>query len=62
MNRHTLRRMAAGVIAMLACPLLLAQEERITLPTNPSQWINSQPISVDAIKGKGVVLYFFEEG
>ena len=30
------------------------------LAATPDQWINSPPISLDAIKGKGVVLCFFE--
>jgi thiol-disulfide isomerase/thioredoxin len=32
------------------------------LPQNVSQWLNFQPVSVENLKGKGVVLYFFEEG
>lgn len=31
------------------------------LPENPSQWINSRPLSLEALKGKAVVFYFFEE-
>lgn len=31
------------------------------LPTSTEQWINSGPLSYDALKGKGVVLWYFEE-
>ena len=31
-------------------------------PSNPAQWLNSSPISKEAMAGKGAVLYFFEEG
>lgn len=31
------------------------------LPTNPSMWLNSPPLSVESLKGKGVVLWFYEE-
>ena len=34
----------------------------IELPQDPRAWINSSPISVEAMKGKSIVLYFFEEG
>ncbi|MBS0204921.1 MAG: redoxin domain-containing protein [Planctomycetes bacterium] len=30
-------------------------------PTDPNSWINSGPLSVSALKGKGIVLWFFEE-
>ncbi|MEM7476326.1 MAG: hypothetical protein AAF483_15130 [Planctomycetota bacterium] len=44
---------------------LLAQSgsgSPITLPVQPTSWLNSGPISGDALKGKGAVFYFFEEG
>jgi thiol-disulfide isomerase/thioredoxin len=31
------------------------------LPQSPQQWINSSPLSRANLKGKGLVLYFFEE-
>ncbi len=34
----------------------------IDLPQDPRAWINSGPISTDAMRGKSIVLYFFEEG
>src|SRR5882757_9860652 len=30
-------------------------------PTDPNSWANSGPLSVGALKGKGIVLYYFEE-
>jgi thiol-disulfide isomerase/thioredoxin len=30
-------------------------------PSDPSQWVNSPPISTEALKGKGVFLWYFEE-
>ncbi|TWU59395.1 Thiol-disulfide oxidoreductase ResA [Rubripirellula tenax] len=42
----------------------LGQDEKpgLRLPSDPRAWINSSPISVDAMRGKAIVLYFFEEG
>ena len=31
------------------------------LPTDPGAWVNSRPLSLDALEGKTVVFYFFEE-
>jgi len=31
------------------------------LPSDPNAWINSGPLSVNGLKGKGIVLWFFEE-
>lgn len=30
-------------------------------PTDPGAWVNSGPLSMESLKGKGVVLWFFEE-
>jgi hypothetical protein len=35
--------------------------DEFRLPSNPAQWINSRPISMDQLRGKAAVLYFFEE-
>lgn len=51
-----------GLVAMLVCSSLTAQDRGLSLPVNPGQWLNSAPISLEAMKGKGAVLYFFEEG
>lgn len=33
----------------------------MTLPSEPAAWINSQPYSLESLKGKAVFFYFFEE-
>ncbi len=38
-----------------------AAETAELLPPDPEAWLNSPPLTVDALKGKGVVLWFFEE-
>jgi thiol-disulfide isomerase/thioredoxin len=35
---------------------------KFALPNSPESWINAPPLSLDNLKGKGVVLWFFEEG
>lgn len=54
-------RFGAGVLFATVCAALQAQDNAVSLPMNPVQWINSPPISMSAMKGKGAVLYFFEE-
>jgi peroxiredoxin len=39
-----------------------AADAPLRLPADPSLWINSPPVTLESLKGKGVVLYFFEEG
>ena len=34
----------------------------ITFPAAPEQWINSRPVSAEAVKDKVVLLWFYEEG
>lgn len=36
-------------------------EEVPEFPLDPAQWINSGPLSARGLKGKGIVLWFFEE-
>ena len=31
-------------------------------PTDSSAWLNSPPISLESLKDKAAILYFFEEG
>jgi thiol-disulfide isomerase/thioredoxin len=47
-----------SLICLIASPLMAAPE----LPQNPAQWVNFVPVSLESLKGKGVVLYFYEEG
>ena len=35
---------------------------QLQLPTDPAAWINADPISLQVLAGKGVVLWFYEEG
>jgi thiol-disulfide isomerase/thioredoxin len=32
-----------------------------TFPTDPSMWLNSGPVTVEALQGKGVFVWFYEE-
>ena len=35
---------------------------QLQLPTDPAAWINADPISLQVLAGKGVGLWFYEEG
>jgi peroxiredoxin len=50
-------------LCIVLCLLLFARFSAAApqLPESPLQWINSRPLSLDALKGKAVVFYFFEE-
>ncbi len=50
--------LSAVVLAALASPGL---GQDLQLPTNPRAWINSPAVSLETLRGKGVVFYFFEE-
>lgn len=56
------KRFGGWLILMAVCSSPVAQDTALSLPANPGQWLNSDPISLEAMKGKGAVLYFFEEG
>ena len=55
-----------GVVALFslanASHAQFATEPSFELPQAGAAWINSEPISVAAVRGKSIVLYFFEEG
>jgi len=59
----TVLALAAAFVASGAFPRTQATAADTTelLPRDPTAWLNSPPLSVDALKGKGVVLWFFEE-
>lgn len=38
-----------------------ADNKLSNLPTSPDQWINSAPLPLDSLVGKGIVFYYFEE-
>lgn len=44
------------------CLAAEASGQNLQLPQSPRAWINSPPVTIDTLKGKGVVFYFFEEG
>lgn len=37
-------------------------QQAFELPQSPQAWLNSPPLSMESMRGKAVVLYFFEEG
>ncbi|HBJ34490.1 MAG TPA: hypothetical protein DDZ51_06945, partial [Planctomycetaceae bacterium] len=41
---------------------LAATQPTLELPPSSGAWINSEPISLAGMRGKSIVLYFFEEG
>ena len=50
--------------ALIACLGMVAEvraDQAPPFPTDPNVWINSGPLSVSGLKGKGIILYFFEE-
>ncbi len=51
----------AFTIALCVAMSPATQTLDLQLPTNPRAWINSPAVSVETLKGKGVVFYFFEE-
>lgn len=64
MRRHILAIFNAATFA-LAIHALASDASAQTapqFPLNPEQWINSGPLTLEAAKGKAVVLWFFEEG
>lgn len=59
------RILTCVLLASLSLTTVRGQETgevQFELPQNPRAWINSPPISTQAMKGKAIVLYFFEEG
>jgi hypothetical protein len=51
------------VVCILSTPerLLAQQADTPTFPTAAAQWVNSPPLSLEQLKGKGVFLWFFDE-
>jgi len=51
------------ILLVISFGLLLAtaQAQELVLPTEPSQWVNSAPITLESLKGKAALLWFFEE-
>jgi thiol-disulfide isomerase/thioredoxin len=62
MQRITLRGFACWCISIVS--LLFSQhllQAAPELPADPRAWVNSRPLSLDALEGKAVIFYFFEE-
>lgn len=51
-----------SISTLLLCGSAIGQQQKLQLPQDPRLWFNVKPVTLDALKGKGVVLYFFEEG
>jgi thiol-disulfide isomerase/thioredoxin len=62
MTRSFLTHAAAIAVLCAAAGTMAADTPASLLPTNPSMWLNSPPLSAEALKGKGVFLWFYEEG
>ncbi len=57
-------RIGLTLAALALCvPFPLSAQDRpaLELPQNPGVWMNSGPISLSALEGKAVVLYYFEK-
>ena len=53
-----------GLVVAVSGLLLVATARAVEVPefpADPAQWINSGPLSASGLKGKGIVLWFFEE-
>lgn len=53
---------AAAQYEPFSAPKTGFTEPALELPANPAAWVNGAPISLSALKGKGAVLLFYEEG
>lgn len=62
-TRHVVMTFICGATCFLVAALNADDSTpEIEFPQDPHQWINSSPVELSRMKGKGVVLYFFEEG
>lgn len=68
MSRRYLVAAATIIVAFAYASTAAAQEAdaepqgpSFRLPTDPRLWHNSPPLTLESLKGKGVVFYFFEE-
>jgi thiol-disulfide isomerase/thioredoxin len=61
---NNIRSWIAGVVILFGLPLAVraaSADAPPEFPQSPEQWINSAPLSTESLKGKAVVLYYFEE-
>src|SRR5436190_17656623 len=63
MIRYCLASAAATAFAFVfaATAAFAAESSPELLPSDPTMWLNSPPLTAEALKGKGVVLWFYEE-
>jgi len=53
---------AAFVLLSVACSQAALQADELArLPHLPSNWMNSEPLSLEQLEGKGIVVWYFEE-
>ena len=62
LSRERLAVLIARWFLLLVSLAGSAAAESLQLPTDPRVWINSDPVSAESMRGKSIVLYFFEEG
>lgn len=53
--------MLLALAALMGMGAMARADEAPAFPSDPNAWINSGPLSTSGLKGKGIVLYFFEE-
>ena len=61
MRKHCLTLLLSIILCYICTAKVHAQEGEFRLPTDPSVWLNSPPISLEILEGKAAMLYFFEE-
>jgi len=54
--------LAAAFAFAFSASTARAADDKFQLPTAPSAWINSTPITTDMLAGKAAFLWYFEEG
>ena len=53
---------AALVVLLVACSQAALQAAELArLPNSPANWMNSAPLSLEQLQGKGIVVWYFEE-
>lgn len=57
----TVSRLLLAVAALVTMRAALRADDAPAFPSDPNSWLNSGPLSTSGLKGKGIVLYFFEE-
>src|SRR5262245_41779356 len=50
-----------GIVVCLMAARPAAAVENELFPSEPAAWINAPPLSAEMLKGKGAVIWFYEE-